>query len=156
MNDAFKIYVEQLRDGHIEGIKEELPPSFLDLHESDLIFEDKVDIEGEAYLAEDNLMLHLKVITFAKIPCSICNEPVKIKIALGNYYHAEPLVNIKSGIFNFQEVLREGILLETPLFVECNEGKCPQREEMKKYLKHPKDNESEEEGYQPFADLEDV
>jgi uncharacterized metal-binding protein YceD (DUF177 family) len=157
MDDAFKIYVEQLRDGHSEKIKETLSPDFLDIHEPDLAFGDDVEIEGEAYLAEENLVLHLQIRTFAVILCSICNEPVKVELRIPSFYHAEPLQAIKGGIFNFQGVLRESILLDTPPFAECNEGSCPKRKEIEKYLRPPREEDSQEtedEGYRPFADLD--
>lgn len=157
MNDRFKIYVEQLRDGHIEKISEKFSPDFLDVHEQDLKFVDPVLVDGEAYLAEDMLILHVDIKTTGLIPCSICNEPVKVEIAIDGSYHATPLDEIKGGVFNFQEIIREVILLETPILAECNKGKCPQRTLVQKYLKGEntsKTKDGEEDGYQPFADLD--
>jgi uncharacterized metal-binding protein YceD (DUF177 family) len=153
--EAFKIYVDQLRDGHIETIHEILSPDFMEVKEEDLLFQDEINVDGEAYLAEDEVVLHLEIFTKATIPCSICNERVKIDVSIPDFYHAEPLQNIKTGIFNYKEILRESILLETPSFAECHDGKCPKRNEFKKYLKESgrEDGKSDEEGYQPFADL---
>jgi hypothetical protein len=55
-------------------------------------------------LAEDTLILHLDIATKAIRLCSICNSPVKINVELKEFYHAEPLANIKSAIFNFKEI----------------------------------------------------
>lgn len=160
MNDeAFKIYVEQLRDGHVHKIKEIHAPDFLDVHEDELRFEKPVDVEGEAYLADDKLILHLNISTHAIIPCSICNGPVDVEIQLPNFYHMEEPENIKSGIFDFGEVLREAILLEVPAFGECHQGNCPERAQVAHYLKTPTKSGSgvdsdEEEGYHPFADVD--
>ena len=148
--NACKIYIEQLRNGHVEKINEIVPPDFLDITERDLAFKDPVAIEGEAYIASDDLILRLAVETHALIPCSICNENVKVQIQISNLTHAEPLGQIKSGVFDFMELLREAILLETPAFAECNDGKCSKRKEIKKYLKDPAEKQ---EGYRPFADL---
>ncbi len=155
MNEAFKIYIDQLRDGHSEKILEKLDPKFLDLHEEDLSFVDSVYIKGEAYLAEKDLVLHLDIETFASIPCSICNEEVKVAINLKNFYHSTPAAEITSGIFNFKETLRENILLMTPLFAECNNGQCPERKELKKFFRDGEspDTNSEDKGYHPFAHL---
>lgn len=157
MNDRFKIYVEQLREGHVEKISEKFSPEFLDVHEKDLKYADPVLVKGEAYLAEDMLVLHVDIKTFGMIPCSICNEPVKVEIAIKGSYHAIPLEEIKGGIFNYQEIIRETILLETPILTECNQGKCPQRSSVQKYLKKegaPKSKNGNEDGYHPFADLD--
>lgn len=156
MDPRFKIYVEQLRDGHVEKLAENFAPKFLDVSENDLAFVDPVEIRGEAYLADDMLVLHVDVHTFCKIPCRICNEPVNTEIAIKGFYHAMPLEEIKTGVFDFQDILRETILLEVPSLVECHEGTCPQRRGMAKYFKKesPPGEKGVEEGYQPFADLD--
>ncbi len=156
MEDAFKIFVDQLRDGETEELSEELPPSFLDVNEKDLTFKEPVNLKGEAYLAQDSLVLHFNIDTVAQLPCVICNENVKVPIHIENSYHAIPLEEVKSGIYNMTDLLRENILLETPLFAECNEGNCLKRKDLKQYFKNPEANQGEEadEGYKPFADLE--
>lgn len=155
MNDAFKIYIEQLRDGHSEKIEERFAPDFLDVKEEDLSFSDNVDLKGEAYLAENDLVLHFDIHTYATLPCTICNSEVKVPIELKNFYHTVPAEELKTGIYNFQEMLRENILLTTPLFAECNEGQCPERKELKRFFRDndSSDKNSEDEGYHPFANL---
>lgn len=156
MDDRFKIYIDQLRDGEMENLSEDFSPEFLDVNEQDLKFVDPVNLQGEAYLAEDMLMLHLNIKTACLIPCAICNEPVKVPIEVIGFYHAEPLEEIKGGIFHFQEILRETILLNTPILAECKQGKCPQRGPLEKYLKPESSSNSGEsdDGYRPFADLD--
>jgi cytochrome oxidase Cu insertion factor (SCO1/SenC/PrrC family) len=79
---------------------------------------------------------------------------VPINIEIDNFYHSEPLSEIKGAIYNFKDLLRETILLEVPSFAEC-EGNCPRRQEVSKYLKEPSDDQQDsEDGYQPFADLD--
>lgn len=155
IDDHFRIFVEQLREGHVEEVNEVFPPKFLDVQERDLNFRTPVTITGEAYLADDMLVLHFDVNTVATIPCLVCNEPVDVEMKIKGFYHAVPLKEIKGGIYDFSEVLRETILLEVPLLAECNQGKCPQRMTLKKYLKEEDlKNGSDEEGYRPFAGLD--
>lgn len=135
MNDLFNIYIERLRGGDTQTLTEEAPSTFLDVHEKDLSFKDSVTFKGKAYLANDMVIIQLDAIANAIIPCRICNEPTSIKVHLNNFYHAEPIANIKSRVFNFKDLLREAILLEVPHYVECNEGQCPQRAIISKYLK---------------------
>ncbi|MGK5594744.1 MAG: YceD family protein [Parachlamydiaceae bacterium] len=151
--DAFKIFVEQLRSGNVEHLNEELSPDFLDVKEKELSFEDPVFLRGEAYLAESELILHFDLSTFASMPCSICNENVKVPIKVHNVYHHEPLSAIKSGVFSMREVLREVTLLEVPSFTECNHGNCAKRDELKKYLRKPQAANSDDSGYRPFENL---
>jgi uncharacterized metal-binding protein YceD (DUF177 family) len=155
MDDLFKIYIEQLRDGQERKIDESFPPDFLDIHERDLEFKKNVKVKGHAYIAEDELVLHWSIWTEALIACSICNEKVPIEIKLEDFYHSEPISDIKGGIFNFKDLLRETILLEVPPFAECNHGNCPKRKEVSQYLKDPsKDQTDQKDGYKPFADLD--
>lgn len=154
MDDRFKIYVEQLREGHEEKIHEKLQPDFLELGDPELIFDQPVELDGVAYLAERELIMRWEIKTEAKMPCAICNEPVTVPIHLMNFYTSEPLAEIKTGVYNFKDLLRETILLEVPSFVECK-GECPKRKEFKKYMKEPSNLPvDQEEGYQPFADLD--
>lgn len=162
MDDTFKIYIEQLREGHEEKICENLDPALLDLQEKELIFDSPIRLEGVAYLAENELVLHWQIKTTVKLPCSICNELVEKKVQIDDFYHSEPVDEITTGIYNFKDLLRETILIETPAFAECREGLCPKRKEYQKYLKEPsnhlggkaKEQAKEQEGYRPFAELE--
>lgn len=156
MDERFKIYVEQLRDGHIEKLAETFEPAILEVQDADLFFADPVEMHGDAYLADDMLVMHVAASTYANIPCRICNEPVKVKVGFEGFYHAVPLDEVKGGIYNYHPVLRETLLLEVPPLAECHQGKCPQRKTLQKYLKKesaPGEKEVED-GYQPFADLD--
>lgn len=155
MDDAFKIYVDQLREGQEKQIDESFNADFLDINEDDLSFKDPVQLKGVAYLADDELILNLNVHTDAKMRCAICNESVNVPISIENFYTAEPISEIKTGIYDLREMLRETILLEVPAFTECNQGKCPKRKEFAKYLKEDSNlSKEQEEGYHPFADLD--
>lgn len=154
MDDRFRIFVEQLRDGETESIHESFSPDFLEIREKELQFIDPINIQGKAYLAEDSLVMHLDVDTACILPCSICNAPVKTPLEIKGFYHVVPLNEVKGGVFNFKNILRETILLETPHFAECNEGNCQQRKQIEKYLKKDNGNlDPDQEGYHPFADL---
>lgn len=155
-DDRFRIFVEQLREGHTEEIDETFTPAFLDVQEKDLVFEKPVRVNGQVYLADDMLVLHLDIATVAGIPCSVCNRPVEVPIAIEEFYHAVPLNEIKGAVYDFSEILRETILLEVPLLAECGDGKCPQRKVIEKFLKKEKSPgaDDESEGYRPFADLD--
>jgi uncharacterized metal-binding protein YceD (DUF177 family) len=157
-DDHFRIYVEQLRDGHIEYLEEELNPEFIGIIDEDLKFVDPVHLEGEAYLADDDLVIKFNCNTLATFPCAICNEPTKHEVIVQGDYQMVPLEEIKGGVFDFKELLREAIILETPRTAECNEGTCPQRSRMKQYLKNktakPGGKDDDEGSYRPFADLD--
>lgn len=155
MEDAFKIFIEQLRDGREKKISEILSPDFLDIREESLLFRDPVQLSGVAYLAENELVLNLTLSTQAFIACSMCNELTPLTIHIENCYHSESLKEISGGIYSLKDFVRETILLGVPPFIECHEGHCPQRRELAKYLLRPSTEFSNEaDGYHPFANLE--
>lgn len=156
IDDRFRIFVEQLRDGSTEEIDEEFAPDFLEIHEKDLSFSKPVTVRGQVYLAEEMLILHFDIHATATLPCAICNEPADVPIDIKGFYHAVPLDEIKGAIYDLREILRETILLEVPNLAECHQGKCPQRDSLKKFFKKEGDpgSKEDEEGYRPFAGLD--
>lgn len=156
MDEQLKIFVDRLRHGETETFEEVVTPEFLDLHEKDLQFKEPVHVNGQAYLAEEVLVLHIDVKATATIPCRICNEPTKAAVEVKGLYYTVPLEEIKGAVYDYHEALRETILIETPTVVECHQGKCPQRAVMKRFLKQ----ESQDKGnmhnddYRPFANLD--
>lgn len=155
MEDSFKIYVDQLRDGHIEKIAETFSADFIGLHDADLAFEDPVHVEGEAYVAEDDFVMRLTIKTQALVPCVICNTLLRVPVVIQNAYFAIPRSDIKTGVYDFREALREQIVVDAPHLAEC-EGHCPRRKELAKYLKEGSEDETKdgEPGYHPFADFD--
>lgn len=151
--DQKKIYIDRLKDGHIEHIKEEISNDFLDINDPDLLFSPLSTIEGETYLANDHLILRLKVQLEVTIPCSICNAPVTLPLLIQNFYHTEELSSLKKPIFDYAPLLREAILLNAPDYTECNEGFCPERKNIKKFLHREETNASSHKQF-PFADLD--
>ena len=156
MDELFKIYVEQLKSGTTEEISATFPCDFIEQKDEELAFDSPVVVTGQAYLADQELILHFDIHTSIEMPCSICNEPVRRPIEITNFYHAEELEKIKTGIFCYNEIVRDALLLEAPHFIECCNGKCPARKEYDRFFHQPAAEESpalEEGGYQPFKDL---
>jgi uncharacterized metal-binding protein YceD (DUF177 family) len=147
--ESFKIYIDRLKAGHTERIEEEISSAFLDVHEKELSFPEPVKINGEAYLADDHLVIHLHMETKVKLPCSICNEPLTLPLVIDDFYHTEPTKELRSPVFDYTDALREAVLLQAPPFAECREGNCPERENINKYLK-----EASHPVTYPFQDLD--
>ena len=156
--EKFKIYIDRLKNGHVEKFDETIAPTFLDIEEEELTFHEDVKVDGEVYLAEDHLVIHFSVETAANLPCSICNDPVHIPIIIQNAYSTIPLTDINSAIYDLSEEIRETTLLQVPLFAECNKGNCPERERIKSFLNPSSQTESNPEQssvvHFPFADLD--
>ena len=145
MKNLLKIYIDRLGDGQTEKIEETVSPEMIDVMENDLQFRYPVLISGKAYLADDHLIIQLKIKTEAEMPCLICNERIEKKIAISSFYHTEEVANVKGHIYDYTDPMREAILLEVPSYVECM-GNCPKRTELKNYL-------DKGETQFPFADL---
>ncbi len=128
-----KIYIDRLKEGQKETFKGKISSDFLP-KEQDLSFEKEIELSGEAYTAGDHLMIKLNAKILAFLPCSICNKPTEVPLILSDFYHAESIEEIPAGVFDFSELLRTDLLLQLPKFIEC-QGKCPERDTIKKYLK---------------------
>jgi uncharacterized metal-binding protein YceD (DUF177 family) len=152
MNDL-KIYVDRLKHGQSEKIDITVPSDFLEIKEEELSFREPVHIRIEAYLANEHLITHLDIETAAFLPCSICNTQVRIPLASKGLYLSTPLSEIKNAVFDTTDEIRESVLLQAPLFAECNGGNCPERKNIKQFLeKTIQEKKSIEEKYFPFAD----
>lgn len=145
---AFKILIDRLKGGQTQKIKENLAPAFLGPDEPELCFCGQVEIQGEAYLTDAHLIIHLKAKVKALMPCAVCNEMIEIDLNADNVYHTEPIEEIRGAIFDYSEALREALLIELPKIVECNGGKCPERALMAPFMRSVKDRT-----HFPFAKL---
>jgi uncharacterized metal-binding protein YceD (DUF177 family) len=150
MTEQLKIFTEQLRNDHREKINLALSPEFLDLHEKEIQTPMPVVLKGEAYVLDDLLMLSLHIATEVLMPCSICNASTRIALQNKNILISLPLSELPSSVFDPTDLIREEILMLLPQFVECKKGACPQRQELKPYLKPEKKKETQN---FPFADL---
>jgi len=152
MLDTFKIWIDRLKEGQTQKIDALLSSDFLDINETDLSFPFPVKVRGEAYLADVHLLLRLNASTRVVMPCSICNQMIEKDLKIVDFYHTEPLEDVRDAIFDFSAILREALLLELPQYVECNSGNCPQREIIAPYLR--KKTRAEPDIHFPFADLD--
>jgi uncharacterized metal-binding protein YceD (DUF177 family) len=130
-----QLFIDRLKEGQVETFAAELCPQAIGLEDAGISFTGKVGLEGTAYIAVDHLIIKLQAHAIVKVPCSICNEETGIKIQVSNFYHTEPVSAIAGSVFDFTHLLREDILLQVPQFTECHQGKCPERELIKKYIK---------------------
>ena len=151
------VFTDQLKDGKSLPIEETLEPKDLELVGLEPIFSAPVILEGTAYLAEDHLVIQLDITSSVILPCCICNAPVTLPLILEGIYITKSLDDISSGKAYFHEDIREAILLETPTFIECNQGDCPERAQIQNYLKQPasKADLLQENIHYPFDHLEE-
>jgi len=139
MDDRFKIFIERLREDGPERLNESFPPSFMEIEEAELAFESPIQMEGQALVADDALVIMATLSTTVKVPCVICNELCEVGLEIPSFEHTESVDEVKSGVYNMAPVLREALLLELPSRAECG-GSCPEREKMKKYLSKRENN----------------
>ena len=147
----FKIFVDSLRMQEKVTFKETISPEFLAISEKDLKMDKPVMFEGEAYLSDDFLVLNFAVSTHFQMPCKICNQNVTLPLVEKNYVNTISLEEIRNGIYDFTEDLRQALLLKLPHFVECNGGACSERENLEKFLK--KHSTKQDDSYFPFEKI---
>ncbi|MBS0620072.1 MAG: hypothetical protein JSS61_01255 [Verrucomicrobia bacterium] len=148
--DSLKVYIDRLKNEELFAIEETLPPEFMELQEAGLQFKKPIQVKGDAYLANDHLVIQLHLHTEVFLPCSICNEFVSYPIEIHNLSITQPLEDIKKSVYDLSGEIRESILLQVPPFVECGGGNCPEREKLKEFLKRP---EGSDIIHYPFAEL---
>lgn len=148
VKEIFNIYIDRLKGGKRAEIVESVAPVFMEIAESDLAFNSPIALKGEAFVSDGTLFLELEIETVALMMCSICNCQFAFKVHIPKLYHAESVDEIKGAIFNFREIVREQILLEIPPVVECQNGSCPERQSMAKFMK-----KNAAEDFHPFAEL---
>lgn len=155
--DHFTIYVERLAEGAVEHVNLSVPADFLEVNEADLSYQSPILLKGQAYIAENELVMCFDIQAVANMRCTLCSEAVEVPIDIKKVYFAEPLETMKSGLFSFKDLVRETILLETPRFVKCGGQICQREDQISKYLKTKespsKQGHDDEDGYHPFADL---
>ncbi len=150
MHPILCLYIDRLKGGKSEKIEGVFTPKELDLIDDSVHFKSDIQLQGEGYVAEDELLFRFSLETEVELPCLICNEPVKYPIVLKGVYKAFAIDQIKGGVCDIVPAIREEILIALPSFVECGEGACPSRKELKQYLKA----EGEGDVYHPFSDLQ--
>lgn len=151
MTDSLMIHTDRLRDGAVQKIDMIISPEFIGADEPDLHFCDAVQISGEAYLTDEDLVLHLSASTIARMSCCICTRPVPVLLSIKGHYHAEPLASIKGTVFDIRAPLRESLLIELPKVAECK-GNCPERAALAPFLRKT-DAPDISSHYFPFNDL---
>lgn len=157
MSDRCLLLIEHLKEGKSSSFEENFDPKTLSLDDKELSFKPPIHVKGVGYLAEDHIVIHVDVEGSAYLPCSVCNKPVNIPVILKNAYITKPLSDLSGGKLDFTEDLRETILLEVPSFAECNEGNCPDRAYIEKYLKHTAitPTQQKEDVYYPFNGIDE-
>lgn len=150
IDERFYVHIGRLKAGQTEKIEESVSVELFEFPECEMQFLDPVHLCGEAYVADDELVIRLDLEVRVRIPCRICNDPVEVATKVKDFYHVQPLGEIKDDHFMIRDLVRDTLLLETVELVEC-EGKCPRSEEFKKYIKES--DEVLDETYRPFTDL---
>lgn len=152
MIEELKVFLSDLDSGLCSKLDVSVSPEFLNVKDADLAFVDPVHVQGDVYLAGDELIAKISCHTHASMTCKVCNEMTKVEVAVEGLYFTYPRSEVVNGQFNCTELVREAILLDLPAFAECG-GDCPQRDSLGAYLADTSDS-TEEEVYRPFADLQ--
>ena len=150
METPLKIFTKQLRDGKREALDYVLPADFLDIQEEGISFHSPLHLKGEVYATDEHLILQLSAETEVEMPCSVCNEKTFVPLKTEEIFHTILFDEMESTTFDFTDLVREEIIILIPQFVECNQGKCPSRTDISKFMKSKAVTSHD---HFPFADL---
>ena len=155
MELELKIFIDKLSLDQEEEITLVISPQFLEIEDKELIFDSPIEISGKCYVTNESFILQLQSKTQTKMPCSICNTLVNIDLEANEIYHSVFLEELSTNIFDYSSLVREELLLQVPPFAECENGNCPERKVITKYLKirSPKEEKPSTQTHFPFADL---
>jgi uncharacterized metal-binding protein YceD (DUF177 family) len=131
--DSIKIFIDRLK---VEGdFKEKgtLNPSILELDPKDAVASD-ISFDLTAYLVEEQLIITFSASCNISMPCKICNEFSDEKISITKSTQDIELSDVKKGVYDASNLIRENILLQIPPFHECN-GNCKERSNLTNYFK---------------------
>lgn len=134
MNDPFTLYIDRLRK-RPESISIEVDPAFMEISEKELLFSEPIFISGQASLLDNHLLLDLKIQTHVSLPCIICNQMFSTPLIIDKFVQTQDIDEIKGALYSYKDEIRTALLLKVPLYPECHSGRCPERQEMAKYLK---------------------
>jgi hypothetical protein len=148
---SLKIYVDCLKHQDEVILDEEISCDVLNIVEKDLQMNAPVHLKGKAYLSENYLIINFSAHTSFKMCCSICNKLTQNTLSIENVYTTIDLNDIKHGIYDFTDDLRDAIILKIPQFQECNNGNCSERKNIEKYFKKTITKQSD--NHFPFKDL---
>lgn len=138
--DGFKFYVYRLK---LPGEKEIAsfslePEKFRDKGEEE-IFPSVVKVEGSLERIDyEHWMLILNMSTHMGARCCVCDKKFLRFVELFDIHHPLHRDDVKSGIFDCRELIRQEFLLESDCFWECAETGCSEKEEVVRFLKKNK------------------
>lgn len=170
----FVVYVDRIRDGSQVDLNEVSSPAFLDIdNDPEIRPSQDVSFSGNAYIADDWLIIQGSIETTLMMRCAMCSELFEFPVHITDWMHEEPIENCTSGTFSYEQLIRESVLLEAPFYALCGGKVCLHREEVSVYLSKASSETTsdvfeggkkskteleyirsiQENGYQPFKEL---
>lgn len=131
-------YGELRQQGSLE-INHSAPAAFMEVEEPYMGFTGEIQVQGRCELMDQGISLLLDIEAKTIQPCTVCNENTSATISIKQLHHFEKNPETCNNVFDFNDIVREAVLLETPEFIECLEGNCEARNDVKKYLKEDND-----------------
>lgn len=148
MKPQLPLFIDRLTEGRTEVIQESIDPALLEISDDEINCTEQVIVSGEAYLAEDFLVISLTIKTRCALVCRFCNEVFSYPIAITSKLEEVGLEEIRGACFDLLPLIRELILLELPLYPQCDGASCKNRSRIEPYL-----TKKDETVHTPFKDL---
>ena len=148
MKPQLPLFIDRLTEGRTETIQESIDPVLLAISDDEICCTEPVEVSGEAYLAEDFLVISLAIKARCGLVCRFCNESFSYPITISSRLEEVALEEIHGACFDLLPLVRELVLLELPLYPQCGGESCNNRSRIEPYL-----TKKDETVHTPFKDL---
>ncbi len=145
------IKINQINEDQMKQIDSNIDSDLLNFEKDKLLLGKSIHFSRKIELSEKFLTLLFSAELEVYLPCKICNNLSPIPLLLENLSYTIGLDEIPEEGFDLLEPLRQEISLATPLFTECNQGHCPERDGIAHYIKK---GAKDKKDYFPFDYLE--
>ena len=134
----FVIHVKDFIEDETAYISRSIPADLCgDASDSLSAYEAPLEVTAECRRSLDFLFIHLSIDTHVRAPCTICSENFVFPLHLTLNLEFDLKGEDRIETIDLVPHIREAVLLDTPLYMECSGGKCPERASLAKYLTQP-------------------
>ncbi|WP_213318120.1 hypothetical protein [Chlamydiifrater volucris] len=150
--DDLKIYVYRLKNiGDREALQYTVAPGVFSEKGLEKVFSCPIQVSGHVErVDEEQLVLSLSIQTEVGASCPFCDKAFSRTVAIDSICHLIEKDQLRDGVFDCSDLIRQEILLESEGLYECESGGCPDKAGIENFLQK---KEKKFEGNNPFENL---
>ncbi|WP_213357477.1 hypothetical protein [Chlamydiifrater phoenicopteri] len=150
--DDLKIYVYRLKNiGDRETLQYTVAPETFAEKGLEQVFSCPVQVSGHVERVDDEqLILSLSLQTEVGVSCPFCDKAFLRPVAIESICHLIEREQLRDGVFDCSDLIRQEILLESEGLYECEPEGCPSKAGVESYLQRKEEKFG---GNNPFENL---